>query len=83
MSALPSQTLFETEKEVAEEGEQVIEAAVADEPVVTADTLYLVEQVVWPGGPSGHVYRPEQGGTFGSTLLLRGESAPDRAGKRF
>lgn len=45
VSALPSQTLFETEKEVAEEGEQVIEAAVADEPVVTADTLYLVEQV--------------------------------------
>lgn len=45
VSALPSQTLFETEKEAAEEGEQVIEAAVADEPVVTADTLYLVEQV--------------------------------------
>ncbi len=44
VSVLPSQTFFETEKEAAE-SEQVIEAAVADEPVVTADTLYLVEQV--------------------------------------
>lgn len=45
VSVLPSQTFFETEKEAPEESEQVIEAAVADEPVVTADTLYLVEQV--------------------------------------
>ncbi len=40
-----SQILLKPQTAGIEEEEQVIEAAAADEPVVTADTLYLVEQV--------------------------------------
>lgn len=45
VSEKPSQTISETETADTSEEEQVIETAVASEPVVTADTLYLVEHV--------------------------------------
>lgn len=51
----PKQTVAEEEAEKENLPEQVIEAAVTQEPVVTADTLYLVENVNLTKGTSKQV----------------------------